>query len=190
MGRGRPNAGAFRLDHAPGGFEFGTIAFPHARASASIRAIDEHVAERAAAYIAERGPDLSWVYLQHADDTGHAHGDSKAFHVAVQQADRRVGRIWAAVQRRARLGQQWMVVVTTDHGRDARTGNGHGGQSARERTTWVVINQRPLTPRFTSGAAAIVAIAPTILQHLRIAPPAAAAKAMEGVSMVGAAGRR
>lgn len=185
VGEGRRHAGTFRIDHAADGFEHDTVAFPHDRASAYIRAIDDHVTERAAAYIAERGPDLSWVYLQHTDDAGHAHGDSAALHAAVREADQRVGRIWAAVRRRERLGEQWMVVVTTDHGRDARTGKGHGGQSARERTTWMVINQRPLTRRFTTGAAAIVDIAPTILQHLRIAPPAAVAQGMEGVSLVG-----
>ncbi|MCZ8010845.1 MAG: alkaline phosphatase family protein [Gemmatimonas sp.] len=189
VGEGRRHAGTFRIDHAADGFEHDTVAFPHDRASAYIRAIDDHVTERAAAYIAERGPDLSWVYLQHTDDAGHAHGDSEALHAAVREADQRVGRIWAAVRRRERLGEQWMVVVTTDHGRDARTGKGHGGQSARERTTWMVINQRPLTRRFTMGAAAIVDIAPTILQHLRIAPPAAVAQGMEGVSLVGAASR-
>jgi predicted AlkP superfamily pyrophosphatase or phosphodiesterase len=184
IGEGRPGAGDFRLDHAVDGFERDTVAFPHDRESRYILAIDERVTTDAARYIAERGPDLSWVYLQHTDDAGHAHGDGEAFYTAVQQADARVGRIWDAVKRRQALGEDWMIVVTTDHGRDAATGKGHGGQSARERTTWIVTNAAGLNTRFTRGDAAIVDIAPSILQHLRIAAPAAVAKAMEGQTLL------
>ena len=184
VGEGRPGAGTFRVDHAVDGFEHDTVAFPHDRASRHILAIDEHVTDEAARHIAQRGPHLSWVYLQHTDDAGHAHGDSEAFHAAVRQADAMVGRLWRAVRQREALGEQWMVVVTTDHGRDARTGRGHGGQSARERTTWIATNQRPLTPRFLAGEAAIVDIAPSILRHLRIAAPPAVAQEMEGVAFV------
>jgi predicted AlkP superfamily pyrophosphatase or phosphodiesterase len=184
IGEGRPGAGDFRLDHTVDGFERDTVAFPHDAASRYIRAIDDRVTAEAAAYIAASGPDLSWVYLQHTDDVGHASGDSEAFHAAVRDADARVGRIWAAVQRRQALGEQWMIVVTTDHGRDARTGKGHGGQSERERTTWMVTNHPALDARFTSGTPAIVDIAPSILQHLGIAVPASVASQMDGVSFL------
>lgn len=102
----------------------------------------------------------------------------------MREADARVGRIWDAVKKRQALGEDWMIVVTTDHGRDAATGKGHGGQSVRERTTWIVTNASRLDARFTRGDAAIVDIAPSILQHLRIAAPAAVAKAMEGRSLL------
>jgi hypothetical protein len=77
-----------------------------------------------------------------------------------------------------------MIVVTTDHGRDARTGRGHGGQSERERITWIVTNQSRLNARFTRGTPAIVDIAPSVLQHLRIAVPAAVTREMDGVSFL------
>ena len=184
VGEGRPGAGDFRLDHTADGFEQDTVAFPHDRASRYIQAIDERVATDAAQYIAANGPDLSWVYLQHTDDVAHANGDSEAFHTAVRQADARVGRIWAAAKQRQALGEHWLIVVTTDHGRDARTGRGHGGQSERERITWIVTNQSQLNARFTRGTPAIVDIAPSILQHLRIAVPAAVAREMDGVSFL------
>lgn len=184
IGEGRPRAGSYRLDHAVDGFEYDTIAFPHDKASRYILAIDQRVSAEAAQYIDTKGPDLSWVYLQHTDDAGHANGDSDAFHAAIREADRMVGRIWQAVKRREALGERWMIVVTTDHGRDPRTGKGHGLQSDRERTTWIVTNQRELTPRFTAGRAAIVDIAPSILAFLRITPPPAVKQAMEGVSFL------
>ena len=184
VGEGRPGAGDFRLDHSADGFERDTVAYPHDPASRYIQAIDERVASEAAAYIAANGPDLSWVYLEHTDDVAHASGDSDAFRTSVQQADARVGRIWEAVKKRQALGEDWMIVVTTDHGRDARTGKGHGGQTDRERTTWIVTNQSRLGTRFTRGTPAIVDIAPSILQHLRIRVPAAVAQEMDGVSFL------
>jgi len=184
VGEGKPAAGDFRLDHAADGFELDTVAFPHDPASRYILAIDEHVSTEAAAYIRAQGPDLSWVYLQHTDDVAHAYGDSEASDAAVRQADAQVGRIWSAVKERQARGEDWMIVVTTDHGRDPTTGKGHGGQSARERTTWIATNARGLDARFTSGAAAIVDIAPSILQHLRIAVPATIAKNLDGRSFL------
>jgi predicted AlkP superfamily pyrophosphatase or phosphodiesterase len=184
IGVGRPGAGAFRLDHVADGFERDTVAFPHDPLSGHIRAIDERVTDAAVAHIAAVGPDLSWVYLQHTDDMGHLYGDGERFQAAVQEADARVGRIWQAVQRRQALGEDWMIVVTTDHGRDPATGKGHGGQTERERTTWIVTNRPELDERFTRGTPAIVDIAPSILQHLRIAVPDSVARRMDGVSFL------
>ncbi len=184
VGEGNPAAGDFRIDQAFDGFELDTVAFPHDTSSRYILAIDEHVSTKAGAYIRERGPDLSWVYLQHTDDAAHAAGDSEAFYAAVRQADAQVGRIWEAVKQREALGEDWMIVVTTDHGRDPLTGKGHGGQSSRERTTWIVTNRPNLDARFRSGTPAIVDIAPSVLRHLRIAVPAAVAKEMDGMSFL------
>ena len=184
MGEGRPGAGDFRIDHAVDGLEGDTIAYPHDAAKAYIRAIDEYVATAAAASIATDAPDLSWVYLEHTDDVAHANGDGEAFDAAVRRADAMVGRIWEAVKRRRALGEEWMIVVTTDHGRDAATGKGHGGRSTRERTTWIVTNERRVDSRFTDGRAAIVDIAPSILQHLRVTVPADVGRQMDGVSFL------
>lgn len=184
IGLGKPEAGAFAIDHVVDGFERDTVAYPHDRESRYIFAIDERVSREAAAHIASAGPDLSWVYLQYTDDMGHAYGDSEGFYSAVQQADVQVGRIWAAVQQRQALGEQWMIVVTTDHGRDAATGKGHGGQSDRERTTWIVTNQPELTERFRQGQAAVVDIAPSLLEHLGIQVPDSVRRQMDGVSFL------
>jgi predicted AlkP superfamily pyrophosphatase or phosphodiesterase len=190
LGDGKAGAGDYRLDHAADGFELDTVKFPHDKASGYILAIDEHVSTLAADYIRSEGPDLTWVYLQHTDDAAHAFGDAPAFYDAVARADAQVGRIWAAVQQRQSRGEHWMIVVTTDHGRDPATGKGHGGQSTRERTTWIVTNQAQLDARFRTGTPAIVDIAPSILAHLRIAVPPDVAKEMEGVTFVRPAPRR
>ncbi|MDV7401056.1 alkaline phosphatase family protein, partial [Arthrospira platensis SPKY1] len=108
------------------------------------------------------GPDLSWVYLEYPDDVGHRLGDGPELDDAVQMADRQVQRIWEAVKKRQALGEDWLIVVTTDHGRDPQSGKNHGGQSERERTTWIATNAAGLNPRFTAGEPAITDIAPSI----------------------------
>jgi predicted AlkP superfamily pyrophosphatase or phosphodiesterase len=184
IGEGKPGAGDFRIDHAVDGFENDTTAFPHDPADRYVQAIDEHVATEAAAYIAAEGPDLSWVYLEYTDSVAHESGDGAAFDASVQQADAMVGRIWESVKQRQARGEKWMIVVTTDHGRDAVAGKEHGGQSTRERTTWTATNNPRVDARFTSGASAIVDIAPSILQHMKIATPADVAREMDGVSFL------
>lgn len=184
IGEGRPGAGDFRIDHAVDGLENDTTAFPHDPAEHYILAIDDRVASDAAAYIAAEGPDLSWVYLEYTDSVAHETGDGEAFDASVKHADALVGRIWESVKQREARGEDWMIVVTTDHGRDPVNGKDHGGQSERERTTWIATNNPRVDARFKSGASAIVDIAPSILQHMGIAAPRDVAREMDGVSFL------
>jgi predicted AlkP superfamily pyrophosphatase or phosphodiesterase len=184
IGEGKPGAGDFRIDHAVDGLENDTAAFPHDPAERYILAIDDRVSSDAAAYIAAKGPDLSWVYLEYTDSIAHETGDGEAFDAAVQHADALVGCIWKSVKQREARGEDWMIVVTTDHGRDAVTGKDHGGQSARERTTWIATNNPRVDARFKSGTSAIIDIAPSILQYMGIAAPPEVAREMEGVSFL------
>lgn len=185
IGEGHPDAGAFRLDYAFDGFERDTIRFPHDPDSDYIQVIDELVADEAARYIAEQAPDLSWVYLEYTDDMGHRFGDSETFYASVEWADRQVKKIWEAVKTRQSMGENWMLVVTTDHGRDAATGQGHGGQSDRERTTWIATNAAELNRRFAEGEPAVTDIAPSILIHLGIQAPKPIRIEMDGTSFLG-----
>ncbi|MCB0633610.1 MAG: alkaline phosphatase family protein [Saprospiraceae bacterium] len=182
---GEGTAGDFKIDYAADGFEKDTIRFPHDDAAAYIHQIDELVTDEAARTIRESGPDLSWVYLEYTDDMGHAHGDSEEFYQAVRTADAQVGKIWEAIKERKTREEDWMIVITTDHGRDAESGKDHGGQSSRERTTWIVTNASPLNERFTAEEPAIVDITPSILHHLGISPPESVRNEMDGISFLG-----
>lgn len=185
VGEGQPRAGNFQIDYAFDGFERDTLQFPHDKEARYIQAIDEHVSTEAARYIHEKGPDLSWVYLEYTDDVGHASGDGEAFYAAVRQADAQVGKIWQAIKYRESLREDWLIVITTDHGRDALTGRGHGGQSTRERTTWMVTNAANLNSHYTSEEPYVVDIAPTLLKHLGIVPPTEIRQEMDGTPFIG-----
>jgi predicted AlkP superfamily pyrophosphatase or phosphodiesterase len=168
IGEGLEATRNIQMDFAFDGFELDTLRFPHDEERDYIRQIDELVVNKTADYIAESSPDLSWVYLEYTDDMGHRYGDSEQLTNAVKLADDQVGRIWKAIQQREKENaEEWMIVITTDHGRTADTGKGHGGQSERERTTWIVTNQSNLTPAFFNQPG-IVDIMPSICDFMGI----------------------
>ena len=184
LGEGQPGAGDWRFDHVADGFEGDEERFPRQPSDKHIAVIDRVVSEEAASVIVEYGPDLSWVYLQHTDDVGHEQGDGEAFDAAVAEMDANVGRIWRAVKaRQANLSEDWLVIVTTDHGRDALTGRDHGGHSERERTIWIATNSQRLTPGFDEMPE-IVDIYPSIAMHLGITIPEQVARHLDGASFI------
>lgn len=149
IGEGLPEAGDVSIDIVRDGYDVDTDSFPHD--SAWVRGVDNHVARLAAESILSHGPDLSWVYLWYPDDTGHLYGDSEPYRESIRNADEQMGWIWESIRRRINeRGEDWLVVVTTDHGRALPSGTGHGGQTPRERTVWFVTNSGELNGRFAS----------------------------------------
>lgn len=185
IGEGLPGTRAIKLDHSFDGLELDTVKYPHDKEDQFMENIDQAVTEEAAGYIRRKGPDLSWVYLQYTDDMGHMYGDSKKFNDAVQAADRRIGEIWDAIlERKKQYNEEWLIVVTTDHGRDVKTGKGHGGQSDRERASWIVTNAHPLNNYAKTSQVSVVDILPTIARFLDIRIPADQVKELDGTSLI------
>lgn len=170
-----PATGGLRFDLVSDGYELDTLLFPHDKEHRYIRMIDDKVAADAAHAIRTKGVDLSWVYLQYTDDIGHRYGDGEAQMDAIDILDKQIAQIWSAVQyRQTAFNEDWMLMITTDHGRDSLTGKHHGGQSARERTTWIISNKEFNNAHGTMGIPAVVDIAPTLARHLGINAPGAA----------------
>lgn len=186
VGDGLPQAGDVKLDYAFDGFELDEEKFPHTKDRIFMFNIDEHVSKEAGRYIAEQGPDISWVYLEFPDDMGHMYGDSPQYFDAVRKADVQVGRIWAAIKERQKKfsNEEWMIVVTTDHGRNAKDGKGHGGQTDRERTTWITTNLSELNARFNQTPAT-TDIMPSILRFMGIEIPRPTLEELDGVPFTG-----
>lgn len=187
IGEGLPQTGNIKLDYKFDGLELDTVKYPHDKDSDYIHRIDEAVTGEAARYIREKGPDLSWVYLQYTDDMGHRYGDHQKFYDAIAIADRQVGQIWNEIkQREQRLNEDWLIVITTDHGRDSVAGKHHGGQTHRERLTWIVTNAQNLNARFKQTPA-VVDIMPSICNHMGIPVPRHSQMEMDGVPFIGKA---
>jgi len=186
VGEGLKAAGDIHFDYHFDGLELDTLNYPHDNEGAYMQKIDAKVAETAAAAIKTDAPDLSWVYLEYTDDMGHTYGDSPQFYAAINDADRYVEQIWQAIQyREKKFNEDWLIIVTTDHGRTAQTGKDHGGQSDRERAGWIFTNAKDLNTYFRNNQASIVDISPTIARFMNLPIPLETARELDGVPLIG-----
>ena len=186
LGEGLAATGNLALDYKFDGYELDTLAYPHDKQSLYTHNIDERVITEAAKCLRNNGPDLSWIYLEHTDDMGHRHGDSEQLRQAVGYLDEQVGRVQQVLDyRRKTYHEDWLLVLTTDHGRDAPTGKGHGGQSERERTTWMVLNAKTTNSYAHRGQPSIVDILPTIAHFMQLSLPVVTSRELDGVPLLG-----
>lgn len=185
IGEGLPEAGNVHMDYALDGLENDKARFPDEPHELHIFKIDEEISVKAAECIREEAPDIMWVYLWYMDCVGHESGDGERFDEYTELTDRQIGRIWEAVKERERAtGEEWMVVITTDHGRSAKDGKGHGGQTERERTIWISTNRKP-NEYFGQQQPGIVDISPSICRYLGYTVPDDLSYEQEGVPFIG-----
>lgn len=184
LGEGKKETGHLKIDYLCDGFDLDTLRFPQKDKELHIFDIDEHVSKQAAQGIRNDAPDLSWVYLWYTDDAGHIEGNGSFFDEYTQKADLQIERIWQAVQYREKyFDEEWMVVVTTDHGR-TESGYGHGGQSERERTTWIATNQQ-VNEHFRKGVLSITDITPSICRFMDFEVPRDVLWEQDGIPFIG-----
>ena len=99
--------------------------------------------------------------------------------------DKQIERIWEAIQYREKnFNEDWVIYITTDHGR-GENGYHHGGQSQRERTTWIVTNAKGLNERFKKEQPAIVDIMPSLASFLNIDIPRENRMEIDGIPLTG-----
>lgn len=186
VGESLPGTGNIQMDIKYDGLELDTITYPKDTTSIRMHHIDEAVVDKAAQTIRDEAPDLSWVYLEFTDDMGHTFGDGERFYDAIKMMDNQMGRIWNAVQyRKQKFNEDWLVMITTDHGRDSATGMHHGGQSEREKRGWIVTNAQNLNTHFTGDTISIVDIMPTIATFLDLPINPDHKKEIDGTSLIG-----
>lgn len=107
----------------------------------------DHLLSRIAA-----GDDFVGGIFHRPDTNGHSAGftNENAHYVnSVRNADVYLYQIIEEIDRReAEENEEWLIVVTTDHG---GSGNDHGKQVYEHRTTWVACNKRIPAEYFGSG---------------------------------------
>ncbi|TDO21356.1 alkaline phosphatase family protein [Pedobacter duraquae] len=186
LGDGLAATARFKPDYAFDGYELDTVRFKHDQVSAYMHQIDEEVIKQAVNSIQTTAPDLSWVYLEYTDDMGHRYGDSPEFRKAIALLDLQMGKIWDAINyREQKFKEDWLIVITTDHGRDEKSGRGHGGQSDRQRSTWMVSNYKDLNIYGQFFDLGIVDIMPSIARFLNVKLPENVAKEVDGTTFIG-----
>lgn len=184
VGENLPETNNVKVDYHFDGLEVDEKRFPHDRFKKYLKRIDAEVAREAANYILDEGPDLSWVYLEHSDDVAHYYGESKAFFDIVAYEDALVGTIADAIKlRELKTDENWLLIVTTDHGRMPLDGKHHGFQSDRERSIWIALNKPITNTYFKNNSVALVDIYPTIIDFLNIPLPKQTAYELDGIPL-------
>lgn len=185
IGSSAKEAGNLQPDFYFDGMELDTIRYPHDTLGYFYYLIDEAVTDTAAAVIKRMAPDLSWIYLEYTDEMGHRYGDSPQMIDAVKKLDSQLQRIWQAIKyRQKNFNEEWVIYITTDHGRDLK-GYHHGGQTERERTTWIATNAKGLNERFLKQQPGIVDIMPTLASFLNVKIPRYQLMEIDGLSLTG-----
>ena len=123
--------------------------------------------------ISNGDPDDIFVHLDEVDGAGHSSGSSsQAYLTALERADSQIGEIVAAVEARATYADEdWLIIVTSDHGHTP-TG-GHGGSTKLERKTHVIADGAGFEAGSWRDDVRIADIAPTVLAHAGITADAA-----------------
>lgn len=89
--------------------------------------------------LANDNPDLLFVAFDDVDHAGHTYGFSPVipqYIQAIETTDGYIGQIITAMQNRPNFANEdWLVVVTTDHGGNIA---GHGGGTLEERTIFTI----------------------------------------------------
>lgn len=174
------------VDYFFDGYELDTIKFKHDKGRDFMHRIDEQVTADAVATIKTNAPDLSWVYLEYTDDMGHMYGDSPQFEDAVKKLDAQLGKIYDAIAyREQEFNEEWLFVVTTDHGRSEANGKGHGGHSPRQRSTWMISNYANLNSYLRYFTPTVVDIMPSIARFMNVSIPKTQLQEVDGTPFIG-----
>lgn len=147
------------------------------------------------------GGDFTFIHLDNPDHVGHSSGFGSSYDNSILLADQQLGQLLDAVETlRSATGDDWLVLVTTDHGRDS-SGYNHGEQTFSEKSTFIASN-KPLNAEFSSAPAAIAntslngiygyaaqtSITPTLLRHMGVEPQLG--WQLDGIPLLGATGVR
>ncbi|KAG9586250.1 hypothetical protein KCV01_g13508, partial [Aureobasidium melanogenum] len=99
----------------------------------SIHKDDEDCLAKTRQCIDESGSKDTMIYVAFADPdyAGHDYGFGPQYDAAIKNSDRRIGVLLDKV---ASSADEWLVLLTTDHGRQEKTGKDHGDDTYYERT--------------------------------------------------------
>ena len=130
---------------------------------------DERSVSEAERRLREQDPDALFVYVGDPDEVSHeTKGIGEPYRAAIAIADGHVGRLVDAVRSRATYADEdWLVLVSTDHGR--RADGGHGGGTADERGIFFLAWGPSVVRGRIPGRPEIVDVAATALAHMGLA---------------------
>ena len=102
---------------------------------------DAAVSSQAASYISSNDPDLIFLHFDDVDHAGHSYGFSpniSQYISAIETTDTHIIPIINAIEQRPNYANEdWLILVTSDHG---GIGNSHGGTTIEEREVPFIVS--------------------------------------------------
>jgi predicted AlkP superfamily pyrophosphatase or phosphodiesterase len=139
---------------------------------ADYAAMDIAVTKAAVELLTTKDPVATFVYLGQVDETGHQHGFHPSvpeYVAAIECADALVGEILDALPRRASYANEdWLILVTTDHG-GRGTGHGGGHDEPQIARSFLILSGPSVVPGRVEEECGLVDAATTGLAHLGVA---------------------
>lgn len=132
-------------------------------------AADFFLTDVASDLIANSDVDAAFVYFGAPDEISHETGAiGEEYRHALAASDNLVGKLVEAIRSRATYGDEdWLIIVSSDHGR--RDDGGHGGESPEEKTIPFLVSGPSVQSTLTEPPR-IVDVAVTALAHMGLEP--------------------
>ncbi|MBN2652622.1 MAG: alkaline phosphatase family protein [Spirochaetales bacterium] len=104
---------------------------------------DKDLFENTRSAILEKNADVIFSVFLETDKMGHKYGFSPfipEYTQKITEVDKYAFDLIKSVESRENYANEdWLIILTTDHGGNKFT---HGGQTQQERNTWLVVNQK------------------------------------------------
>lgn len=132
-------------------------------------AADFFLTDVASDLITNSDVDAAFVYLGAPDEISHETGAiGEEYQHALAASDNLVGKLVGAIRGRSTYADEdWLIIVSSDHGR--RDDGGHGGESPEEKTIPFLVSGPSVQGTLTEPPR-IVDVAVTALAHMGVAP--------------------
>ena len=115
-------------------------------------------------------PDAIFIFYSDTDVAGHEYGfhpDSSGYLAAIEKVDGQLGRIVAALEARSPLAEEdWLVIVTSDHGGDLE--GTHSGGTPEKRTVPFIVSGPSVIGDEPFPAPRNVDATKTVLAHMGV----------------------
>ncbi len=133
---------------------------------------DQAAVERGIELLTKQNPDALFIHLDSVDAAGHGKGfspDVPEYLAAIEEMDLRVGQIVAAVRARPdHARENWLILVSTDHGGAGGGHNSHQNVVPEIRKIFYIASGDSTEPGEIKGQVYGVDVAATALAHLGV----------------------
>jgi Type I phosphodiesterase / nucleotide pyrophosphatase len=155
------------LGTSPGASADGDFRFSHAYEDDG----DVYMTTATVEAMAEHDPDVTFVYFADVDVAGHAHGFHRAvdlYLAEIEEVDGQVGEILSAMRARPQFADEdWLVIVSTDHG--GTIDGSHGRNEDKHRKIPFIVSGRAAHKGWLYTTANQVDIPAIAMAHLGVA---------------------